>query len=254
MNSNLTNVFSSEFVKSATDVLEDACKDNRAITKVDVCKALGLTETCVPVIELLIESGTVPGFDIKKGRGIGRVGVQARRAAVPSTTLKKPRSFDVSDDFKVKVLETLNKMVPENQNRGVPRKLVAEELGLSRTKEQMMLVDIINSSEDFALRVGKLGGIFRTTTLLRLEHEKREKERRPKSPVKDPELAKKIEDFIKANAAKSSEDFPSEEELLQVAEECDECEDLEAASEDLEAASEESEEDEYMDVVDDDEE
>lgn len=220
----LSAVFSDSFVQTAAKVLDEACKDNRAITKVDVCKALGLSETCVSVVELLVESGVVPGFDIKKGRGIGRVGVQARRAAVPSTTPKKAKELDVPEEFKARVLETLEKLVPENQSRGVPRKVIAEELGLSRVKEQFMLLDVINNSDEYAMRVGKAGGVFRTAALLRLEESKRQKEARPKVAVRDPELAKKIEEFIKANAKapEATEDFPSEEELLLVAEDDEE--------------------------------
>lgn len=228
----LSLVFSADFLTMVSDTIKTKCADNVAMTKSDVCRELGLDDTFAPLISMVIEAGGVEGYGIKQGKGVCKLGVaHVKRASISSS---EPKEVTVPEEFQARVLEALDRLVPADQTRGVPKKVISEDLGLTGVKQQLLLSAAISLLPDFVARVGANGGIFRVTALESLKQAKAAVTK-PSPAVKNSAIKAAIESFLKSNGAASAaasvsenvieaepvgqdtENFPTEEELFAVA-------------------------------------
>ena len=168
------SLFSDTFVTQLTTVLNDKCKDGKAISSAALCAELGLDPAFRNTLSIAINSGLVPNYKINKGKGVYLEGSvvpkKVKKASAPTvktssnpfavTTTGAARPSNLTDEFVDQLVETLNKLCAVS-DRPVPRKQVAEEMGMPGTKTELMVSAAMKLEKlsNFAIRAGRSGGI-----------------------------------------------------------------------------------------------
>jgi hypothetical protein len=158
------SVFSDEFLGQLAEALEEKCADGGSMTKSEVCEALSLDADFAPTIGTVVSMGLLPDFEVRRARGISKVGVTpTRRATATSAT---SASVELSDEFLEELKATLEDMCPQPKDGkvgAVPRRDVAAAMGTPGYKAEQMISAALRRDdfEDFKMRRGKNGGICR---------------------------------------------------------------------------------------------
>jgi len=149
------SIFADTFVETIKTHLETVCKDGSAITKGDLCKALGLESELEGSVGCVISLGLVPGYDMRKGRGIG---LSAEAQAQQEETVKN----DMAQEFLDLLLATLNDVCPDD-GACVPRKEIVAAMGNSGTKAETLVSRALKLEPfaGFATRPGRDGGVHK---------------------------------------------------------------------------------------------
>jgi len=150
-----TSVFTESFLEQVKDVLENKCQDGAAITRNKLCQELGLEPAFEGAVGTVVTMGLIPGYDMRKGRGIGLKGAKSnKRVAEPELT----------EEFLGLLKATLEDTCPED-GKCVPRKSIADAMGETGLKVENMISAALKRDDfsDFEARPGRFGGVRRVS-------------------------------------------------------------------------------------------
>lgn len=148
-------IFAETFVETIKTHLDTVCADGSAITKSELAKALGLEPELESSVGCVISLGLVPGYDMRKGRGIGLSAEElAKREEVAQT--------DMATEFLELLLATLTDVCPDDGSC-VPRKEIVAAMGNSGTKAETLVSRALklDAFAGFATRPGRDGGVHK---------------------------------------------------------------------------------------------
>lgn len=155
------SVFNQSFVTVVQDKLTEVCVNGQAITRSKLCEALELDSTFEPCLVALIELNLIPGYDLRKGRGIGKTGESSQKKITSSTSGTQPV---LKDNFVALLRSTLESIVPTDGKTCVSREDIATAMGDTSLKNQNMISAAIKQDSfknEFSSRAGRNGGIYR---------------------------------------------------------------------------------------------
>ena len=156
----MNSVFTTSFIASVQSALDENCPvgTGQCVTRTKLSEVLGLDSKLrlESALGVLVTSGTVTGYEVRKGPngGIGRVGEKA--APKPST----PSAPELSDEFKTNLMAALESLCDAN-GTPVSRQVLADHLGLPKS---LPLISAALRTDEFAgfeTKIGKGGGVRR---------------------------------------------------------------------------------------------
>lgn len=161
----MNSVFTTSFIDRILTSLEANCPVGAGvcITRTKLATELGLDSKLrlESALGVLVTSGQVPGWEVRKGPkgGIGRVGEKIE--SKPS----KPSVPELTDEFKGQLMAALQ-MLCDAIGTPVPRKDLAAYIG--NEKAPPMISAAINLDEfyEFETKIGKGGGVRRKVAIV----------------------------------------------------------------------------------------
>lgn len=155
-------IFNKIFLGKLKKILNDKCPPGTGttVTREDACTALGLDPSFQSVISTLVNSGSVEGFEVRRGPwgGIGRVGEKRPPGSMPGRT---PKSEMFSDEFLTHLRETLERVC--EGDKFVTRRTISKEMGMpgSEVEQAISLAIAAGKIPGYETKRGAGGGIRR---------------------------------------------------------------------------------------------
>lgn len=146
-------IFSSEFVKTVQDYLDQHCVDGKTVTQTVVCAGIGLDVKYKPLLGMLVPLGLLPGYKVALGPMGGFISDDVGTIGTSAV---------LTNDFICSLNSTLDKCVP--RVGCITREKVASIMGNPGSKTENAISQAIkkNLCPGFAIkRAGSAGGIYR---------------------------------------------------------------------------------------------
>lgn len=160
-------MFNDDFVQQLTDVLNQKCDGDNYINASQVCNELKIDPVFKTTISSMVNTGTIPGFESRRGAGIGRIGVRSKAAKAKtkdgsSTSKNTTKLLEYPDGF----IDTLQAALDDMCSELVctPRRDIAEAIGESGYIIENMISQAIRENHvvGYKSRAGRNGGIFKS--------------------------------------------------------------------------------------------
>lgn len=161
-------MFNDDFVQQLTNILNQKCDANSSVNASQVCNELKIDPAFKTTISSMVNTGTIPGFESRRGAGICRIGVRAKSAKVKtkddsSTSKNTTKLLEYPDGF----LDTLQAALDDMCSESVctPRRDIAEAIGEFGYVVENMISQAIRENDvvGYQARAGRNGGIFKST-------------------------------------------------------------------------------------------
>lgn len=160
----MKNIFSAEFVSVVREYLDTNCANGKTVTQTALCAGIDLNAKYKPVLGMFIPLGLLPGYKVNLGPHGGFV----REDATTEGHIHTGNAM-LTDEFIIKLRETLNKYVPMDGIARITRERIAIAMGLpgSKTENAISVALKKNLCPGFATKVaGPWGGIYRTAAVV----------------------------------------------------------------------------------------
>ena len=147
------SVFTDSFIEKIRTKLDEICTEGNTITRGQLCKALEFEQIMEPVIGTALALGVVEGYDMRKGRGVGKKG---------ETPTRKASEPEFTEEWLGLLQATLEDMCPVD-NKCVPRRDIVAAMGEEGTKAENKVSLALKRSQidEFEARIGRYGGVRR---------------------------------------------------------------------------------------------
>lgn len=151
----MIKIFSSSFINNIVSALEEKCpvNSNSSITRKELCSLISIPQEDDFIISYIFKKNLIENFEMT----VGVYGGIKRKGTIVSK--------NINQDFINKVSIALDKLVPYGlQQKGISRTLIAKEVGVSGSKYENRITEILKMEpfvNIYFSKKGILGGIFR---------------------------------------------------------------------------------------------